>query len=137
MAAGSSGVDRMLKTCAWLLPGLLLVANVQAQTNVYKCVDGPHPVYQQTPCQGRAEWRWEVAAEPGPSSAAAVTERRESRPKPAAMPRRAQAALIAISADPGGCDRARRQRQAALARRVRLDLVQRRQLDDAVYDACR
>ena len=128
----------MLKTCALLLPGLLLVANVQAQTNVYKCVDGPHPVYQQTPCQGRAEWRWEVAAEPGPSSGAAVTESRESRPKPAAMPpRRAQAALIAISADPGGCDRARRQRQAALARRVRLDLVQRRQLDDAVYDACR
>lgn len=35
---------------------LLLTTAAHARTNVYKCVDGPHPVYQQTPCQGRAEW---------------------------------------------------------------------------------
>lgn len=31
---------------------LMLVTAVHAQTNVYKCVDGPHPVYQQTPMPG-------------------------------------------------------------------------------------
>ncbi|OMP39682.1 hypothetical protein BMR86_11385 [Stenotrophomonas sp. KAs 5-3] len=47
---------------------LMLVTAVHAQTNVYKCVDGPHPVYQQTPCQGHAEWRWEVPEEQSLSS---------------------------------------------------------------------
>ena len=57
---------------------LLLTTAAHARTNVYKCVDGPHPVYQQTPCQGRAEWRWEVPPEP-PSTGATMA-------KPASWP---------------------------------------------------
>ncbi|AVH90982.1 TPA: hypothetical protein UM358_001418 [Stenotrophomonas maltophilia] len=120
---------------------LMLVTAVHAQTNVYKCVDGPHPVYQQTPCQGHAEWRWEVPEEQSLS--------RGPVPKPAsggsavpARPRtvrsgRPQAALIPISTDPRACERARQRRGEVLAKAKRLDFVQRRQLDDAVYDACR
>ncbi|ACF52033.1 hypothetical protein [Stenotrophomonas maltophilia] len=116
---------------------LLLAATTHAQTNVYKCADGPHPVYQQTPCQGRAEWRWEVPVEQSLSrgveaKAAPVT----SKPR-AVRPSAARAALISIRSDPAACDRARQQREKALAKRTRLDFVQRRQLDDAVYDACR
>ena len=121
-----------------LLVCLLLSAAVGAQTHVYKCVDGAYPVYQQTPCQGRAEWRWDVPAEQslsrGPvpaTSTAAPARRRASRPG------RARAALIPISADPAACERARQQRGKALARARRLDFVQRRELDDAVHDACR
>jgi len=51
---------------------------------------------------------------------------------------RARAALIPISTDPTACERARQQRGKVLAKaKQRLDFVQRRQLDDAVYDACR
>lgn len=122
-----------------VLPGLLLAAVAAAQTNVYKCTDGEHPVYQQTPCQGRAEWRWEVpsaeskargplpSAVPPARSAATRTPRRE----------RAQAALISITADPQACDRARQQQVRTLAKPRRLDYLQRRQLDDAVREACR
>jgi hypothetical protein len=120
---------------------LLLATAAQAQSNVYKCVDGPHAVYQQTPCQGRAEWRWEVPAEAslsrGPVPGAARTASAvPARPR-AARVGRARAALIPISADPGACERARQQRGKVLAKAKRLDFVQRRQLDDAVYDACR
>ncbi|MDQ7279524.1 hypothetical protein O0J73_02010 [Stenotrophomonas sp. Sm6012] len=117
---------------------LLLAGAVHAQTQVYKCVEGSHPVYQQTPCQGRAEWRWEVPAEqslsrgPGPAAATPAPARRR-----ASRRGRARAALIPISADPRACERARQQRGKALARARRLDFVQRRQLDDAVHDACR
>ncbi|HEL7735133.1 TPA: hypothetical protein UL585_003005, partial [Stenotrophomonas maltophilia] len=47
------------------------------------------------------------------------------------------AALIPISTDPRACERARQRRGEVLAKVKRLDFVQRRQLDDAVYDACR
>ncbi|QGM03342.1 hypothetical protein FEO89_13005 [Stenotrophomonas maltophilia] len=128
----------MSKVCWSLLWCLLLATGAHAQTNVYKCVDGPHSVYQQTPCQGRAEWRWEVPVEP-PSTAA--TGARAASPTPS-RPRvvqqgRARAALIPISTDPTACERARQQRGKVLAKAKRLDFVQRRQLDDAVYDACR
>ncbi|HCT28644.1 MAG TPA: hypothetical protein DIW85_20870 [Stenotrophomonas sp.] len=121
----------------FLMLYLLLPMAVEAQTHVYKCVDGPHPVYQQTPCQGRAAWRWDVPAEQSLSRGAvapAVTP-----PKPSRRQRRfarAQGALITISTDAAACDRARRQREQALLKRRRLDFVQRRQLDDAVYAAC-
>jgi len=120
---------------------LLLAAVVHAQTNVYKCVDGPHPVYQQTPCQGRAEWRWEVPAEASRSrgplpKAAKAASAVPARPR-SVRSGRAHAALIPISTDPTACERARQQRGKALAKADRLDFVQRRQLDDAVHDACR
>ncbi|WP_295575710.1 hypothetical protein [Stenotrophomonas maltophilia] len=121
-----------------LLLALSSAVTAQAQTNVYKCVDGPHPVYQQTPCQGRAAWRWEVPREQSLSRGAAVPA--VEAPKPPGRTRRgarAQGALITLSTDPAACARARRQRQAKLAQGRRLDFVQRRQLDDAVYDACR
>lgn len=122
-----------------LLLALLLASAVQAQTNVYKCVDGPHPVYQQTPCQGRAEWRWEVPqARPSAGGAAIDADSRaHATPRTRRRPARAQGALITISADPAACDRARRQRGRVLAKARRLDFVQRRQLDDLVHDACR
>ena len=117
---------------------LLLAAAGHAQSNVYKCVDGPHPVYQQMPCQGRAEWRWEVPREEslarGPASPTAG--RAAGRPR-TPRPGRARGALIPLSADPAACTRARQQRGKRLAKAKRLDFVQRRQLDDAVYDACR
>ncbi|MBA0395091.1 hypothetical protein D7U98_06685 [Stenotrophomonas maltophilia] len=117
---------------------LLLAAAVNAQTNVYKCVDGPHPVYQQTPCQGRAEWRWEVPVEQSSSRGVEAKAAGPVTSKPRAVrPSGARAALISIRRDPAACDRARQQREKALAKRTRLDFVQRRQLDDAVYDACR
>lgn len=123
-----------------LLLCLLLPMAAPAQTNVYKCVDGPHPVYQQTPCQGRAAWRWDVPAEQSLSRGAVVPavtpskpSRRPRRPRRAV---RAQGALITISTDAAACERVRRQRGQALLKRRRLDFVQRRQLDDAVYDAC-
>jgi hypothetical protein len=72
-----------------LLLCLLLPMAAPAQTNVYKCVDGPHPVYQQTPCQGRAAWRWEVPAEQSLSRGAAAPG---PAPKPSARPRRAAGA---------------------------------------------
>ncbi|AWH29446.1 MULTISPECIES: hypothetical protein [unclassified Stenotrophomonas maltophilia group] len=108
---------------------LLLAVPVQAQTNVYKCVDGPHPVYQQTPCQGRAEWKWQVPAD---TSSASPTV-----PAAAARPRKrhagaARAVLIPIERDPAGCSRARQRRAEAL----RPDYLQQRQLDDAVRAAC-
>ncbi|WP_422352568.1 hypothetical protein [Stenotrophomonas sp. AR026] len=128
----------MSKVCWSLLWCLLLATGAHAQTNVYKCVDGPHPVYQQTPCQGRAEWRWEVPAEPASTGA---TGARAASPTPS-RPRvvqqgRARGALIPISTDPTACESARQQRGKVLAKTKRLDFVQRRQLDDAVYDACR
>lgn len=117
---------------------LLLAATTHAQTNVYKCVDGPHPVYQQTPCQGRAEWRWEVPVEQSLSRGVEAKAAGPVTSKPRAVrPSGARAALISIRSDPAACDRARQQREKALAKRTRLDFVQRRQLDDAVYDACR
>ncbi|EMB2832430.1 hypothetical protein [Stenotrophomonas maltophilia] len=120
---------------------LLLAAAVHAQTNVYKCVDGPHPVYQQTPCQGHAEWRWEVPEEQslsrGPVPKPARAGSGVLAPPRTVRSRRAQAALIPISTDPRACERARQHRGEVLARSKRLDFVQRRQLDDAVYDACR
>lgn len=126
--------------CSPLL-GLLLATAVHAQTNVYKCVDGPHPVYQQTPCQGRAEWRWEVPEEQSLSRGPVPRTTRSGnalRTSPrTARSGRAQAALIPISTDPGACERARQHRGSVLARTKRLDFLQRRQLDDAVYDACR
>ncbi|HIE1098800.1 hypothetical protein [Stenotrophomonas maltophilia] len=128
----------MLNAQAILLLVLSSAVTAQAQTNVYKCVDGPHPVYQQTPCQGRAAWRWEVPMEQSRSRGAAPPA--ADAPKPSRRSRRsasAKGALITLSADPAACERARRQRQTALAKGRRLDFVQRRQLDDAVYDACR
>ncbi|MFV7454143.1 hypothetical protein ACNPMX_04950 [Stenotrophomonas maltophilia] len=117
---------------------LLLTTAAHARTNVYKCVDGPHPVYQQTPCQGRAEWRWEVPPEP-PSTGATMAKPASpasSRPR-VVQQGRARAALIPISTDPAACEHARQQRGKALAQAKRLDFVKRRQLDDAVHDACR
>ncbi|MCU1065613.1 hypothetical protein [Stenotrophomonas maltophilia] len=116
---------------------LLLPMAAPAQTLVYKCVDGPHPVYQQTPCQGRAAWRWDVPAEQSLSRGAVAPAL--APPKPSRRPRRAgraQGALITISADAPACERARRQRERELLKRRRLDFVQRRQLDDAVHGAC-
>ncbi|WP_432592073.1 hypothetical protein [Stenotrophomonas maltophilia] len=120
-----------------LMVCLLLPIAAPAQTNVYKCVGGPHPVYQQTPCQGRAAWRWEVPAEQSLSRGAVVPA--VTPPKPSRRLRRAaraQGALITISTDAAACERARRQRERELLKRRRLDFVQRRQLDDAVYGAC-
>ncbi|ARZ74940.1 hypothetical protein CCR98_12380 [Stenotrophomonas sp. WZN-1] len=120
-----------------LMVCLLLPIAAPAQTNVYKCVDGPHPVYQQTPCQGRAAWRWEVPAEQSLSRGPVVPA--VTQPKPSRRPRRAaraQGALITISTDAVACERARRQRERELLKRRRLDFVQRRQLDDAVHGAC-
>ncbi|MBH1628673.1 hypothetical protein I5U62_17260 [Stenotrophomonas maltophilia] len=117
---------------------LLLPMAAPAQTLVYKCVDGPHPVYQQTPCQGRAAWRWDVPAEQSLSRGAAAPV--VPAPKASARPRRApraRGALITISSDAVACPRARRQREQALLKRRRTDFVQRRQWDDAVHDACR
>lgn len=121
--------------------GLLLGGTVSAQTNVYKCVGGPHPVYQQTPCQGRAEWRWEVPVEPSLPRGAAAPESPGKPParalSPPARKARGQAALITIASDAAACERARRQRMQVLGKGKRLDYVQRRQLDDAVHEACR
>ncbi|TDB35764.1 hypothetical protein TEP_08000 [Stenotrophomonas sp. TEPEL] len=122
-----------------VMPALLWAAVATAQTNVYKCTGGEHPVYQQTPCQGRAEWRWEV---PG-------SESKARGPLPSAVPParsattrtprrgRAQGALISITVAPQACERARQQQVKALAKPRRLDYLQRRQLDDAVREACR
>lgn len=122
--------------------GAVLLAGVAlAQTNVYKCVDGAHAVYQQTPCQGRAEWRWEVPknatdAHLPASATAKETTAVASTPRRRRAMGRAQAAVITITADPAGCARARQQR-ITLVNGKRLDYLQRRQLDDAVRDACR
>lgn len=121
-----------------LLLCLLLATGANAQTNVYKCVDGAHPVYQQTPCQGRAEWRWEVPAEPPSTGATAAKAASPAPSRPRVVQQgRAQAALIPISVDPAACERARQQRGKVLANGKRMDFVQRRQLDDAVHEACR
>lgn len=128
----------MSNACWSVLLCLLLATGAQAQTNVYKCVDGPHPVYQQTPCQGRAEWRWAVPAEPASTgtTVARAASPASSRPR-VVRQARARAALISISADPAACERARQQRAKVLANGKRMDFVQRRQLDDAVHEACR
>lgn len=129
-----------MKMPRWgVLPGLLWAAVAAAQTNVYKCTDGEHPVYQQTPCQGEAEWRWEVpSAESkarGPLPSAVQPARSATRRTPRRG--RAQGALISIMADPQACERAREQQVKTLAKPRRLDYLQRRQLDDAVREACR
>lgn len=129
-----------MKMTIWgVLPGLLLAAVAMAQTNVYKCTDGEHPVYQQTPCQGRAEWRWEVPSVEskarGPLPSAVPPARRGATRTPRRG--RAQGALISITADPRGCEQARQQQVKTLAKPRRLDYLQRRQLDDAVREACR
>lgn len=122
----------------WLLAG-----TAPAQTHVYKCVDGPHPVYQQTPCQGRAEWRWDVPAEV--AQARGKGESKPARPAqagraPATVRRgrraRAEGALITLARDPAGCERARREQARKMTRARRLDYQQRRQLDDALRLAC-
>lgn len=129
-----------MKMPMWgVLSGLLLAAVAAAQTNVYKCTDGEHPVYQQTPCQGRAEWRWEVPAVEskarGPLPASVQPARSGARPTPRRG--RAQGGVISITADPQACERARQQQVKTLAKPRRLDYLQRRQLDDAVREACR
>ena len=109
---------------------LLLAVPVQAQTNVYKCIDGPHVVYQQTPCQGRAEWKWQVPAET--SSARPAAPAASARP----LKRRAgaaQAVHIPLERDPVGCSRARQRQGDA----VRADYLQQRRLQDDVRAACR
>ncbi|HDS0950860.1 TPA: hypothetical protein QDZ34_003313 [Stenotrophomonas maltophilia] len=126
----------------WMILGWALAATAQAQTHVYKCVDGPHPVYQQTPCQGRAEWRWDVPAEASDArggsapASARKTEQRDSVRPARGRGSAAQAALITLARDPAGCERARSQHAKVLARPARLDYLQRRQLDDAVRAAC-
>ncbi|PTS74197.1 hypothetical protein DBR33_21515 [Stenotrophomonas sp. HMWF022] len=129
-----------MKMPMWgVLPGVLLAVVAAAQTNVYKCTDGEHPVYQQMPCQGQAEWRWEVPAVEskarGPLPAAVQPARRGAKRTPRRG--RAQGVLISITADPQACERARQQQVKTLAKPRRLDYLQRRQLDDAVREACR
>ncbi|QKW56536.1 hypothetical protein HUT07_07895 [Stenotrophomonas sp. NA06056] len=129
-----------MKMPRWgMLPGLLWAAAAAAQTNVYKCTDGEHPVYQQTPCQGQAAWRWEVPAVESKARGplpAAPSPARSGTPR-TSWRGRAQGALIPIIADPQGCERARQRQVTALAKPRRLDYLQRRQLDDAVREACR
>lgn len=122
----------------WLLAGAAL-----AQTHVYKCVEGPHPVYQQTPCQGRAEWRWDVPAEAARARGSVeATPARAARAGRAAgtIPRRrggrAAGALIPLVRDPAGCEQARRAKARRMTQAGRLDYLQRRQLDDALHLAC-
>lgn len=129
----------LLRGCLLLGLSCAAAAAASAQTNVYKCTDGTHPVYQQTPCQGRAEWRWEV---PEADSQARGPAPQATRSRGAAGARkrrrgRAQGALISIAEDPQGCERTRRQQAATLAKPRRLDYLQRRQMDDAVRAACR
>lgn len=133
----------MKRMLSGAIMGLLLAGTALAQTHVYKCVDGPHPVYQQTPCQGRAEWRWDVPAEavqargkgeskpvrPAQAGRAAGTVRRGRRGS-------AKGALITLARDPAGCEQARREQARKMARARRLDYQQRRQLDDALRLAC-
>ena len=100
-------------------------------------------IYQQTPCQGRAEWRWDVPAE-----AAQGRGKGESKPvRPAQAGRapanvrrgrraRAEGALITLARDPAGCEQARREQARKMTRARRLDYQQRRQLDDALRLAC-
>ena len=129
-----------MKMPGWgVLPAVLLAAVAMAQTNVYKCTGGEHPVYQQTPCQGRAEWRWEVPAVESKARGPLPTAVQPARRGATRTPRRgrAQGALISITADPQACERARQQQVKTLAKPRRLDYLQRRQLDDAVRDACR
>jgi hypothetical protein len=129
-----------MKMTIWgVLPGLLLAAVAMAQTNVYKCTDGDQPVYQQTPCQGRAEWRWEVPAVESRARGPTPSVIRPARSAATRTPRRGrvQGALISITADPQACDRARQQQVKTLTKPRRLDYLQRRQLDDAVREACR
>jgi len=129
-----------MKMPMWgVLPGLLWAAVVAAQTNVYKCIDAEHPVYQQTPCQGRAEWRWEVPSAESKARGPLPSAVPPARSATTRTPRRgrAQGALISITADPQACERARQQQVKALAKPRRLDYLQRRQLDDAVREACR
>ncbi len=133
-------MKRMLSgaIAGWLLAGAAL-----AQTHVYKCVDGPHPVYQQTPCQGRAEWRWDVPAEA--AQARGKGESKPARPAQAGAPKsnvrrgrrgQAEGALITLARDPAGCEQARREQARKMTRARRLDYQQRRQLDDALRLAC-
>ena len=129
-----------MKMPGWgVLPALLLAAVATAQTNVYKCTGGEHPVYQQTPCQGRAEWRWEVPSVESKARGPLPSAVPPARSATTRTPRRgrAQGALISITADPQACDRARQQQVRTLAKPRRLDYLQRRQLDDAVREACR
>ncbi|MNM55937.1 hypothetical protein D3C81_670890 [compost metagenome] len=129
-----------MKMTIWgVLPGLLWAAVAAAQTNVYKCTDGEHPVYQQTPCQGQAEWRWDVPAVESKARGLLPAVGQPARRGATRTPRRgrAQGALISITADPQACERARQQQVKTLAKPRRLDYLQRRQLDDAVRDACR
>ena len=124
----------------------LLAGPAAAQTHVYKCVDGPHPVYQQTPCQGRAEWRWDVPAEQSRSrSGTEATAKGAGRGVRSARPAarsvrgsrgRAQGALISLARDPAGCEQARREQARVMTRTRRLDYQQRRQLEDALRLAC-
>jgi len=124
----------------------LLAGQALAQTHVYKCVDGPHPVYQQTPCQGRAEWRWDVPAEQSRSrSGTEATAKgggrgvRSARPAGRSVrgPRgRAQGALIILASDPAGCEQARREQARVMTSTRRLDYQKRRQLGDALRLAC-
>lgn len=132
----------MKRRLSGAIMGWLLAGSALAQTHVYKCVDGPHPVYQQTPCQGRAEWRWDVPADASQSRgvAAAEPERQQGPGKAGAQRRgrtgRAQGALITVARDPAGCEQARREQTRVLSRTRRLDYQQRRQLDDALRLAC-
>lgn len=122
----------MSRVMAGAVLALLLALPVQAQTNVYKCIDGPHAVYQQTPCQGQAEWKWHVPAETSlarPARPAAPTAARPHKRRSGA----AQAVHIPLERDPVGCSRAR-QRQADA---VQADYLQQRRLQDAVRAACR
>ncbi|MGE6333514.1 hypothetical protein [Stenotrophomonas sp. NPDC077659] len=132
-----------MKTMLWaVIVAGLLVGPALAQTHVYKCVDGAHPVYQQTPCQGRAEWRWDVPADASQSRGVeAAAPARQAKPPSAGTPRRARSsgalgALITLARDPAGCQQGRREQARVMARTRRLDYQQRRQLDDALRLAC-
>ncbi|KAF1016787.1 MAG: hypothetical protein GAK31_00045 [Stenotrophomonas maltophilia] len=126
----------------------LMMLESSAQSRVYKCVDGAAAVYQQMPCPGQAEWRWEIPAEPprpkvktAPVPARPPAYRRSPRtalhrslPEAAAGVR---GAVIGWAREPRRCDEARRWRAQQLGSSTRLDYLQQRQLDDAVHAACR
>ncbi|WMJ69501.1 hypothetical protein [Stenotrophomonas sp. 24(2023)] len=123
----------------------LLALDAGAQSRVYKCIGGATPVYQQTPCQGQAEWRWEIpveASQPRITAAPASPRPRSVRGRSQPM-RRApvstagQGGVIGWASDTAACNEARRLRGQRLAASKRLDYLQRRQLDDAVHAACR
>ncbi|WP_447939545.1 hypothetical protein [Pseudoxanthomonas mexicana] len=133
------------------LAGLLIVAGSSTWGGepIHKCraTDG-RAIYQATPCAASDRTEWVRDYPPDPPSIVVVARSSEApstdasptppRTRPTRRSGPAQGAVISMHRDPDACERAKKARERAYARRgLKRDFATSRRFDDRVNEACR